>query len=185
MTKQGLAIACFFVVSGSQGVVRGDDLGSADIGTRVRVNSTAVDSARLVGTVIAVDPTSLTVLPEGGVPTVVARPDILRLEQSVRPSRRKRGAWIGFAVGALAAFAKVANQGGCNDGCNAANVTEGALVGLSTAVVGALVSPGERWVDMSVRAESGRATRQLEAGPQLRLVPHVGRAIGLAVVASF
>lgn len=79
---------------------------------------------------------------------------IVRLEQSVVPSRKSRGALIGFGVGAAAMLGKAALQGGCNDGCNSANVLEAVLVALSTATVGAIAAPGERWADGSVTAQA-------------------------------
>jgi len=141
---------------------------------------------RLVGTLTAVDQASLTIMPEDGRgPSVVARQDILRLERSVRPGRKRRGAWIGLGVGLAAAFGTAAVQGGCNDGCDSSNVAAAALVALSTAAVGALVSPGERWSDVAVEREQSQARTGLEAGPQVRLVPHLGRRVGLSIVASF
>jgi hypothetical protein len=122
------------------------------------------------------------VVPEdGGGPRVVARQDIVRLERSVSPSRKRRGAWIGFGVGAALAFGKVAMQGGCNDGCDSSNVVVAALVAVSTATVGVLVSPGESWLDVAV----DQASREVDSGLQVRLVPQVGRRIGLCLVASF
>jgi hypothetical protein len=125
-------------------------------------------------------------MPEnGGGPSVVARQDIVRFERSVSPSRRARGAWIGFGVGLALAFGKVAMQGGCNDGCDSSNVMVGALVGLSTAAVGALVSSGERWSDVSAERERSQTKAECEAGLEVRLVPQVGRRVGLSIVASF
>jgi hypothetical protein len=134
----------------------------------------------------AVDEESLTVMPEdGGGSSVVARQGIVRLERSVSPSRRTRGAWIGFGVGLALALGKAATQGGCNDGCDSSNVMVGALVGVSTAAVGALVSPGERWAHVPVERERSQLTTRCEAGPAVRLVPQVGRRLALSIVASF
>jgi hypothetical protein len=91
---------------------------------------------------------------------------IVRIEQSVGASRKSRGALIGFGIGLGAMVGKVALQGGCNDGCNSANVLEAALVAVSTATLGAIAAPGERWA-------------------AVRLVPQVGRRTGLTLVASF
>ena len=186
MAKLGRTIACWFIVSGSVGVLRADEPPFPGPGTRVRVSSGGLESVRLVGTLTAVDQESLTVVPEdGGGPSVVARQDIVRLERSVSPSRRARGLWIGFGVGLALAFGKVAMQGGCNDGCDSSNVMVGALVGVSTAAVGALVSSGERWSDVSVGRERSQTKAECEAGLEVRLVPQVGRRVGLSIIASF
>lgn len=188
MTRRPLAalVACCLVASGSPGLVRADELPLPGVGSRVRVRTSAPESARLVGTLSAVDPESLTVVPkDGSEPRVVARGDVARLERSVRPSRRSRGALIGLAVGLAAAFAKVAIDGGCNDGCNGENVAAAGLLALSTAAVGAVVSPGERWEDVALGREPGRATAASPTGLRIRLVPRLGRRAGLSVVASF
>jgi hypothetical protein len=92
---------------------------------------------------------------------------------------------IGFAVGLAAALGKVAINGGCNDGCNGSNVAAGALFALSTAAVGALVAPGERWEGMPLGPPPGRATLSSPVGLRVRLVPQLGRRSGLVLVASF
>jgi hypothetical protein len=145
-----------------------------------------VESVRLVGTLTTIDQESLTVVPEdGGRPSVFARQDIVRLERSVSPGRKVRGAYVGFGVGSALAFGKVALQGGCNDGCDSSNVIAAGLVALSTAIVGALASPGERWSDVAVERERSQARTEFEARLQVRLVPQVGRRVGLSLVASF
>lgn len=110
---------------------------------------------------------------------------IVRLERSASPSRKTRGALIGFGIGLAAMLGKAAAQGGCNDGCNSVNVAAAALVALSTAAVGAIVSPGEQWADVAVGRERSRATMPADAGLSVRLVPQVGRRTGLIVVTSF
>ncbi len=133
----------------------------------------ALESSPFVGTLTDVDQKSLTIVTEdGGEPRVVARQDVVRLERSVRPSRKSRGALIGLGLGLAVAFGKVALQGGCNDGCNSGNVIVGALVAVSSSAVGAMVAPGEQWADVT-------------AGPRVRVVPQLGRRIGLTFVASF
>lgn len=186
MAKLGRTIACWFIVSGSVGFLCADEPPLPGPGTRVRVTYGGLESVRLVGTLTAVDQRRLTVMPEdGGGAAVVVRQDIVRLERSVSPSRRTRGLWIGFGVGLALAFGKVAMQGGCNDGCDSSNVMTGALVGVSAAAVGALVSPGERWSDVSVERERSQTKTECEAGLEVRLVPQVGRRVGLSIVASF
>ena len=185
MAKLGRVIACWFIVSGSPRILRAEEPFPGP-GSRVRVNASAPESVRLVGTLTAVDQASLTIMPEDGRgPSVVARQDILRLERSVRPSRKYRGAWIGFGVGLAAAFGKAAMQGGCNDGCDSSNVIVAAAVALSTAAMGAFVAPGEVWSDVAVERQPSQARTGSETRPRVRLVPQVGRGVGLSIVASF
>ena len=186
MAKPGMAIVCCCVVACLPRPVRGDELPVPDVGSRVRVTSSGPEPARLVGTLSAVDAKSLTVVPgDGREPRVLARQDVVRLERSVRPSRKSRGAVIGFAVGLAAALGKVAINGGCNDGCNGGNVAVGVLFASATAAVGALAAAGERWEDVALGPQPGRATLSSRAGPHVRLAPLVGRRTGLVLVASF
>jgi hypothetical protein len=99
---------------------------------------------------------------------------IVRLERSIRPSRKVRGALIGFGVGFVTMFTL------------SALVTEGDCVRSpdAAACVSAIVAPGERWADVPLGARSHGTTAR-SAGPELRLVPLVGRRSGLALVASF
>ena len=181
-----MAIACSIVAACTPGPARADELLLPEVGSRVRVSSTGPESARLVGTLSAIDAKSLTVVPQDGrQPRVVARQDLVRLERSVRPSRKSKGAVIGFAVGLAAAFGKVAIAGGCNDGCNGENVAAAGLLALSTAVVGAIAAPGERWEDAPPGPQPGRARLSSPAGFPVRLVPQLGRRTGLVLVASF
>ena len=146
----------------------------------------ALESPPLVGTLAAVDPASLTVVPQkGGEPRVVALQDVTRLERSVTPGRKLPGALIGFGVGLAAMFGRAVIKGGCNDGCNGEDAAEAALGAVSAGAVGALLSPGERWADVPVGRGRSRTTMSFEAGLQVRVVPQVGRRIGLTVVASF
>jgi hypothetical protein len=46
---------------------------------------------------------------------VVARRDVTRLERSIRPSRKGKGALIGLAVGFGAGFAAAAALGNCSE----------------------------------------------------------------------
>jgi len=151
------------------------------LGTRVRI-TLAGESRRLVGTLTSVDGQSLSVQSQGREPTVVAREAILLLERSTKPSRRSKGAVIGFGIGLSASAGKVAMQGGCNDGCNGGNLIVGGLVAATTAAVGALVSSGEHWEDVSA---TRKAWQPRETRPRLHLAPSLGRGMGLSVVATF
>ena len=186
MGRQNLAIVCGLIVWGSGGVVRAEDAPLPDLGTRVRVTSKGRESPSVVGTLTALDKESLSVLPAGGgEPRVLGRSEVARLERSVQPSRRGRGALIGLGLGLAAAVGKVAIQGGCNDGCNASNVVVGGLVALSGATIGALAAPGERWADVPVDRQPTPPRISFRDGPDLQLVPQVGKGIGLVLVASF
>ena len=186
MSKPGVAVVYCVVAACSPGLVLADELPFPAVGSRVRVRSLASDAVPLVGTLSAVDEKSLTVAPQDGrEPGVVARQDISRLERSVRPSRRRRGALIGFGVGLAVALGKAVKDGGCNDGCDGGNVAAAALLALSTAALGAIVSPGERWADVDLGRGQSRATRASPGGLRVLLVPQLGRRTGLTVVASF
>lgn len=149
-------------------------------GTRVRI-TIAGESKRLVGTLTSLSAQSLTVQSQDREPIVVARESILLLEQSTKPSRKGKGALIGFGLGLSAGVGKVAMQGGCNDGCNGGNLIVGGVVAATTAALGALVSSGEHWKDVST---TRKAWQPRETRPRLHLVPSE-RGIGVNVVASF
>ena len=152
--------------------VRAQDDGPSLRGLRLRVTAPSIAGQPIVGTLLEANERELVLATSASERTPVSRAAITRLERSLRPSRKLRGALIGFGVGLAAVLGKVAADGGCNDGCDASNVAAGALVTLSTAAVGAVVAPGERWTD----AEPGLA---------VRLVPLVGRRAGLVLVARF
>ena len=186
MTRLGMAIVGCCVVACWPHPVHGGELLLPEVGSRVRVTSSAAEPARFAGTLSAIDAMSLTVVPQHGPePRVLARQDVARLERSVRPSHKSTGAVIGFAVGLAAALTKVAINGGCNDGCNGGNVAVGVLFASATAGVGAIVAPGERWEDVALGPQPGRATLSSQAGFRVRLVPQLGQRIGLVLVASF
>jgi hypothetical protein len=157
-------------------------------GARVRVtmaNPSQVGGSKLVwvGRLAASDQSELKLAMSSSETRALRRDAIVRLELSVSPSRKTKGALIGFGLGVAATLGKAALQGGCNDGCNSANVLTAALVALSAAGVGAAISPGERWVDVAVAR--ARVTMPPEAGLRVRLVPQIGRQTGLTLVASF
>lgn len=110
---------------------------------------------------------------------------IVRLERSLRPSRKTTGAAVGFGVGLAAVLGKAALQGGCNDGCNGGNALAAALVALSTAALGALAAPGESWQDVGLGRGRDGAAATARAAFRVRVVPQLGRRAGLTVVASF
>jgi hypothetical protein len=178
-------MACCFVVLGAAALLHAEEAAFPGPGVRVRIRSGGADALRLVGTVSAVDQERLSLVPEGsGAARVVALHDIVRLERSVSPSRRRTGAWIGFGVGFAAAFGKVAARGGCNDGCDLGNVLMGGLAGAAGATAGAIIAPGEDWAEVAVAEGRGRKTDR-PAGLKVRVVPRFRQGIGVSVVASF
>ena len=138
-------------------------------GARIRVTAPAVAGSRLVGTLVGMDETSLTLRADKGKGTfAVPRNAITRLEVSRHRSRKGEGAGIGMLIGIGAAVAVGLSAGG---DCESVAVPDPWLFGLSerldrnlcvgkgeaalltslvTVPVGALIgyaaAPGERWV---------------------------------------
>lgn len=168
------------------------DPGFPSIGARVRVTSSALPSGRAVGTLNGIAGTGLAFQAQGAAEAVVLeRQEIRRIEWSVRPSRRKKGALIGLGVGfgvGLAGTFILCEAFGTD--CPAGEgLVFGALYGLATgalgAVVGALVSPGEHWAEVSLDRIPSATNAEPRPRVQLSLVPIVGTRRGLAFVASF
>lgn len=159
------------------------------LGARVRVTTTRPlpggSGPVFVGRLAGSDPDQLTMAVSSGEIVAVPRNAIVRFEHSVGPSRKGRGALIGFGIGLAAMLGKAALQGGCNDGCNSANVLAAGLFGLSTAVVGAIAAPGERWADVTVAGERSDVAPPADSRLRVRFVPQVGRRTGLTLVATF
>jgi len=154
-------------------------------GSRLRVTAPAVAPKPIVGSLLEAGEREIVLAAAASDRTRIPIASITRLERSVRPSRRTTGALAGFIVGLAAVGLKTLHDGGCNDGCNGSDVATAGLVALSTAAVGAIVSPGERWADVAVGGAQGRPTMSSQAGFRVRLVPQVGRRAGLTVVATF
>jgi hypothetical protein len=154
-------------------------------GSRLRITAPAVARKPIVGTLIEAGERDLVLADSSSDRTPIPLASITRLERSVRPGRRTAGALAGFIVGLAAVGLKTLHDGGCNDGCNGGDVATAGLVALSTAAVGAIVSPGERWADVPVGSPPGTPTASSRARPRVRLVPQIGRRTGLTLVASF
>jgi hypothetical protein len=166
-----------------------DDAGVAS-GARLRVTMASPSSVGgsesvIVGLLSGSDRSALKLAVSSSEIRALPRDAIVRLERSVSPSRKARGALAGFGLGAAVVLGKVALQGGCNDGCNSGNYAIGGLVALSAAAVGAIVSPGERWADVALDRAQNRSMLPLAARLRLHFVPEIGRRTGLTVVASF
>jgi hypothetical protein len=154
-------------------------------GSRLRITAPAVAPKPIVGTLAEARERDLVLADSSSDRTTIPLASITRLERSVRPSRRTTGALAGFIVGLAAVGLTTLHDGGCNDGCNGGDVATAGLVALSTAAVGAVVSPGERWADVPVGGEQGPSTVAPHAALRVRLVPQVGRRTGLILIASF
>jgi hypothetical protein len=154
-------------------------------GSRVRVTSPAVAPKPIVGTLVQASEREIVLADSTSNGTPIPLASVTRLERSVRPSRRTTGALAGFILGLAAVGLKTLHDGGCNDGCNGGDVATAGLVALSTAAVGAIISPGERWADVPVGSPPGTPPASSRAGLRLRLAPQIGRRAGLTLVASF
>jgi hypothetical protein len=142
--------------------------------------------ARLVGRLTGTGPDALRVDVDS-IERTSPRESVVRLERSVRPSRKGRAALIGFGVGFAAVYGlfTVASEGDCfRDGNVGFCAGWSALFALPAAAVGGLVAPGEQWADVRLR-DPVAVPRSSSGGLQLRVVPLVGRRVGLAVAGSF
>jgi hypothetical protein len=157
-------------------------------GARVRVTLASEPTSGgkpLVGQLASMDRDSLSLDVVDSEKRELRRDAIVRLEKSVRASRRPAGALIGFGVGFVAAFLHFdrASEGHCLVDIPVCAVVSG-LAALPAAALGALVAPGEEWAEVKLRSQA-RAPLASDTGLQLRLVPVVGRRTGLTLVASF
>ena len=83
-----------------------DELPAPASSPRVRVTAPTVSGKRLVGTLLAMNDTTLTIGSEKGKGVIeVPRSAVTRIELSRRPSRKGKGAGIGFLAGLGAAVA--------------------------------------------------------------------------------
>jgi len=165
---------------------------SLPTGARVRVTlASETDRAgtgpALIGRLAETRPGSIVLATSGSETRELRRDAIVRLERSIRPNGKARGALIGFGVGFVTMFtvSALVTEGDCVRSPDAAAcVAWSALLALPAAGVGAIVAPGEQWADVPLGVRS-RGTAARGAGLQLRVVPLVGRRSGLAVVVSF
>src|SRR5262249_28533007 len=133
-----------------------------EAGARIRISFAAESGAaehagrveKTIGRLVAIEPGHLTVAVEGRPsPIEVPLDSILRLERSVRRSKRGKGALVGGAIGMAVGFFGMEADSRCDDstatGCDhtVAGVFAGILLALRCAGIGALVAPGERWAD--------------------------------------
>jgi hypothetical protein len=145
------------------GIASADDAPAVTASPRVRVTAPGASSKRLVGTLLAMNETMLTIGGGKGKGVIeVPRSAVTRIEVSRRASRKGRGAAIGALVGIAAAVAIGASADGCpavdpNDhGLGAAlsricfgKTMTGVGAGILTVPLGVLfglgIAPGEKW----------------------------------------
>jgi hypothetical protein len=161
----------------------GNDSSTVAIGSRVRVTTSAPASKRLTGTLVADDPSSLTLAIHGGRSRVtVPRSRLATIEVGRRRSHRgsaaARGALAGVLIGAVVGYAAGED---CPNGeliclSRGDTVRAAAILGAPIgAVIGAFVSPRERWVRAST------AGLHVSAAP----VSLRGRGVGLSIAVAF
>jgi hypothetical protein len=162
------------------------------VGARVRVVAGAVSPRRLTGTIVRLDAASLEVQTTDRVqPMLVPREAITKIQISLGPRSRWRGAWIGALIGgaiaAVAALAALAaREEPCEPqpdqwfGCASFGPSKGAVLAIvgatavgSGAAIGALLPPGERWKNVAATALPGASrgparTHELEIGWAVR-----------------
>jgi hypothetical protein len=135
-------------------------------GSRVRVTAPSFSGKRLVGVLVGLDETTLTLQRQGAKgPLQVPRAAITKIEASRHPSRKARGAGIGLLVGlGAAAVVGLAAGDNCkpvpeNDlwdlGARLQNslcyskgdmaLLSGILLVPAATLLGVVASPGEKW----------------------------------------
>lgn len=125
-------------------------------GARVRVTlANDEDSARkgpsLVGRLAEVRPESIMLTTRGPETRELRRDAIVKLERSVHPSRKLKGALIWYGVTFVTfgvAAAVMGTEGACYDLAASECVAVAAVAALPAAGIGAVVSPGEQWADV-------------------------------------
>ena len=136
-----------------------------EVGTGARVRVMAPGIGTLVGSLVAIDAEALTLRPAKGEPRRILLADLERLEVSRKPGRRRRGALIGLAAGAVGGYIWGASSN--PDGCQPSEynfcffgsgpwfsdeesgVMGAVFFGGIGAIVGAIVAPGEKWERVS------------------------------------
>jgi hypothetical protein len=144
---------------------------------------------RLVGRVTSLEQESLKLDLRDSGETEVRTAAIVRLERSIRPSRKAKTALIAFGVGfaTWATVFTIITEGECFDesGCAGALFGYSALLAVPAAAIGAVVAPGEEWADVPMHRSASRDASSSEKGLRLRLAPMVGKRKGLMIVGSF
>lgn len=149
-----LFVWCLCLGTSSQtSTLYAQESGSLRLGMRVRLTRPDQTPERIVGTVIAVYPSSMTVQTSRA-PMTVRRETIQKVEISERRSSKKKGALIGAGLGVLAVVVATAAVRGdesclfvdpCSPGKETALVSAVLFVPLGVGL-GAAIAPGERWV---------------------------------------
>jgi hypothetical protein len=149
------------------------------IGSRVRVRSLALKSDEVVGKLTAIELGSLTVES-----TVVERSDISRLELSLRPSRKGKGALIGFGSGVAVALLGMTVLAPESEASAFWGLIYGGGFGVVGALVGGAIAPGEQWKEVPLHSlrSSGPTSR---SDVRLTLGPSRGHGLSASVAWSW
>ena len=186
----GMIVTAFWVTGLSyRAVAEEHALAAPLVGSRVRLFATSTGLKPVVGTLAAVDDESLTVIVSGRRdPLVLTRSHVVRVERSVRPSHKRRGALIGSAIGFVAGFligGAITEWEGTSGGDfgPGAYVASGVILALPAAGIGALVARGERWAE--VPTDQVRSQIAPSDHVQFSLRPSLVHSKGLAIVLSW
>jgi hypothetical protein len=143
-----------------------DNAPPVDVGARVRITAAAPTGQlqKTIGRLVAIEADRLTLAVEGRpAPLVVPVDSLVRLERSVRKSKRWKGALLGFGI-TMAAIVLASTDTTCDDsgapGCSyvGEGLLYGFVLGLPAAGLGALIAPGEKWQDAEPVAVEVSAT---------------------------
>lgn len=171
-TIRRFRVVGFIAVVVGVGVAQADEPGTVAPGPRVRLTAPSVSIERLVGTLVGLDETTLTLRRQGAKDTVrVPRGAITTIETSAHRSRKGRGA----AIGALAGLgAGVAFGLAIGEDCSVIPeelepllsvicFSKGEMAAVAAllavpagALVGLAVAPGEKWQRSSLERLSVR-----------------------------
>ena len=135
-----------------------DELSTLEPGARIRITvpKSATDPSgtiRITGRLVDITETSLTMqtskweaVPTKNInpPLEFLRQDIVMLEVSIAPSRKGRGALIGGAIGFITPFL-IPDE----DISGGGKALLAMLGGVTYALIGAAIAPGEKWQDHS------------------------------------
>ena len=189
---RGLTVCCL-VAATFAGPLDAQEPALPSVGTRVRVHSRLLTQGPLVGTLTAIDQRSLSVRRGAdGESRALALADISRLEKSVHPGRKRKGALVGLGVGFAVGFLGTALLGGTSSSAGDSDSLLvwgsiwGAAVAPAGAAIGAAVAPGERWAEASIsRIPPGDAHARPTVHSRFTIHPVVGRRCGFVLQTSF
>jgi hypothetical protein len=149
------------------------------VGARVRVKAPSFSPDRLVGSIVTVDDSSLTLkVADRKDLAVIMRSSIEKLEVRRRDGKKLYAGVIGFLAGTGLGTILVSRSDHCSDGTGivGCDVAFGALTwGVTLAAIGALAAPGERWEEVS---PGGFPAGSLSSGGlSFRVAPRMDRGV--------